>query len=55
MDHLRWDLKQIFDLAVSEECAQRNPALQLFTPERSPKRTRLVMNLEEVKKSSFGA
>jgi len=49
VDHLRWDLKQIFDLAVSEQCAQRNPALQLFTPREAPKPTRLVMNLEEVR------
>src|SRR5688500_3913653 len=43
-------MKQIFDLAVSEQCAQRNPALQLFTPREAPKPTRLVMNLEEVRR-----
>ena len=26
VDHLRWDLKQIFDMAVAEGCVIRNPA-----------------------------
>ncbi len=30
--HLRWDLKQIFDLAVDEGLVKRNPAVLLFTP-----------------------
>jgi integrase len=50
VNHLRWDLKQIFDLAVAEEFAQRNPATKLFTPREAPKPSRLIMNLEEVKK-----
>jgi hypothetical protein len=35
VDHLRWDLKQIFDMAVSEGYLQRNPAPLLFTPRES--------------------
>jgi len=50
VNHLRWDLKQIFDLAVAEEFTQRNPALKLFTPREARKPSRLVMNLEEVRK-----
>jgi hypothetical protein len=38
VDHLRWDMKQIFDMAVAEGQVVRNPALLLFTPNqpRSP-------------------
>ncbi len=50
VSHLRWDLKQIFDLAVAEDFALRNPATLLFTPREARKPSRLVMNLEEVKK-----
>jgi integrase len=50
VNHLQWDLKQIFDLAVAEGFAQRNPATLLFTPREARKPSRLVMNLEEVKK-----
>ncbi|MBV9498173.1 MAG: hypothetical protein JO138_02250 [Acidobacteriaceae bacterium] len=32
VDHLRWDLKQIFDMAVAEGYLQRSPAALLFTP-----------------------
>jgi hypothetical protein len=27
VDHLRWDLKQVFDMAVAEGYIERNPAL----------------------------
>src|ERR1051326_1001921 len=30
--HLRWDLKQMFDLAMSEGLVEKNPALMLFVP-----------------------
>src|SRR5580698_2164287 len=32
VDHLRWDLKQIFDMAIAEGFVRLNPALLLFTP-----------------------
>ena len=35
VDHLRWDLKAIFDMAVSEGLVVRNPALMLFTPKQA--------------------
>lgn len=50
VDHLRWDLRQIFEMAVAEGHIQRNPALLLFTPRDAARRERRVMNLEEVKK-----
>jgi len=49
VNHLRWDVKQIFDLALAEEFCHRNPALKLFTPREAMKPSRLVMNFEEVK------
>jgi len=48
VDHLRWDLKQIFDMAVAEGQVQRNPALLLFTPRNATKTVRRAMNVQEV-------
>ena len=48
VDHLRWDLKQIFDMVVAEEQLQRNPALLLFTPKEAKKPVRRAMSIQEV-------
>ncbi len=48
VDHLRWDLKQIFDMAVAEGQLQRNPALLLFTPKEAKKPVRRAMTIGEV-------
>ena len=48
VDHLRWDMKQIFDMAVAEGHVERNPALLLFTPKEAAKPIRRVMNIQEV-------
>jgi integrase len=48
VDHLRWDMKQIFDMAVAEGQVERNPALLLFTPREAAKPVRRVMTIEEV-------
>ena len=48
--HLRWDLRQIFGMAVSEGHIVRNPAELLFIPREAKRPERVVMNLEEVKK-----
>ena len=48
IDHLRWDLKQMFDMAVAEGCVQRNPAALLFTPKEAKKPIRETMSIEEV-------
>jgi site-specific recombinase XerD len=35
--HLRWDMRQIFKLAVAEGFIQRNPAELLFVPRGCPR------------------
>jgi integrase len=50
VDHLRWDLHQIFSLAVSEGHLRKNPAELLVTPKSIQGRPKLVMSLEEVNK-----
>jgi integrase len=48
VDHMRWDLKQIFDMALAEGQIDRNPALLLFTPKEAKKPVRRAMTIEEV-------
>jgi integrase len=50
VDHLRWDLNQIFAMAVSEDLIRKNPAELLFTPSEAKRGERLVMTIEEVKR-----
>jgi integrase len=50
VDHLRWDMKQIFDMAIAEGHIVRNPALLLFTPKEAKKPVRRVMTLPDVQK-----
>jgi integrase len=50
VDHLRWDLKQVFDMAVAEGFLLRNPAQLLFTPRDCPRAATRVMTFEEVRK-----
>jgi integrase len=50
VDHLRWDLKQIFRMAVAEGILMRNPAELLFTPRECPLPATKIMNREEVQK-----
>jgi integrase len=54
VDHLRFDLKQIFDMAVAEGQVVRNPALLLFTPSEAKKPVRRAMTIKEVQ-TCFGA
>lgn len=49
VDHLRWDLNQIFGMAVVEGYLQRNPAALLFTPRECRRATTRVMTVEEVR------
>jgi integrase len=56
VDHLRWDLKQILDLAVAENVIPRNPlyvsgSMLLFVPRECPHPNRPTMNEKEVKKA----
>jgi integrase len=48
VDHLRWDMKQIFDMAVAEGKIERNPALLLFTPREAAQPERRAMTIKEV-------
>jgi len=50
VDHLRWDLKQVFDMAVAEGFLLRNPAQLLFTPRECPRPATKIMTIEEVRK-----
>jgi integrase len=47
VNHIRWDLKQIFDMAVAEGCMKLNPALLLFTPREAKKPDRKVLSIPE--------
>ena len=49
VDHLRWDLKQVFDMAVAEGYLRRNPALLLFTPRECRRPATRVMTFAEVR------
>lgn len=49
VDHLRWDLKQIFDMAVAEGYLRRNLAALLFTPRECRQAATRVMTVEEVR------
>lgn len=48
IDHLWWDIKQIFDMAVSEGHVLRNPAALLYTPRDANRAERRVMTVQEV-------
>lgn len=49
VDHLRWDLKQIFGMAVAEDRLRKNPAALLFTPSQAHRATGRAMTWQEVK------
>jgi integrase len=46
--HLRWDLRQIFKMAVAEGLVSRNPAELLFVPRQCQKPTVRTMTIDEV-------
>jgi integrase len=47
VDHLRWDLKQIFDMAIAEGLIKLNPASMLFTPKEAKRPIYSVMTIEQ--------
>jgi integrase len=56
VDHLRWDLKQILDLAVAEDVISRNPvylssSMLLFVPRECTPPKRPMMNEKDVKQA----
>jgi integrase len=48
VNHLRWDLKQIFNMAQAEGLVQRNPAGLLFTPREACTGPRRVMSPDQI-------
>jgi len=48
VDHLKWDLKQIFNLAVADGNLQRNPAAMLLTVKPNLSRNKPVMTGEQI-------
>jgi integrase len=51
VDHLRWDLNQIFEMAVAEGIVKRNPAALLFTPRACSKPEHRTMTVDEIKRA----
>jgi integrase len=47
VDHLRWDLKQIFDMAIAEGLIKLNPASMLFTPKEAKRPAHPVLTIEQ--------
>jgi len=47
-DHLRWDLKQMFDLAIGDGIVEKHPATVLFTPRECKKPDHQSMTMKEV-------
>jgi integrase len=48
VDHLRWDLRQIFAMAIAEGHIRLNPAVLLFTPKAAKRPDHPVMTIENV-------
>src|SRR4051794_29428909 len=49
VSHLRFRLRSIFDLAISEAAVDRNPAKELYTPRNcAPSRARRLLSLEDL-------
>ena len=51
MDHLRWDLKQIFEMAVAEGFAPRKPGAACCSRRGSVLPATRIMTIEEVRKA----
>jgi integrase len=48
VDHLRWDLSAIFEMAVAEKVIATNPATRLYTPKYAPRGETRAMTVQEV-------
>src|SRR5215813_5686645 len=53
VDHLRWDLRQIFEMAIAEGVINRNPADLLFTPRECSRPEHRIMTVDEINRA-FG-
>lgn len=49
VNHLRWDLKQVFGMAIAEGYLQRNPAAILFVPKEARHAPKRVMTAAEAR------
>ena len=47
VDHLRWDLSSMFDMAVSEQVVSTNPTTSLYTPKTAKRYKSRVMTIEQ--------
>jgi integrase len=48
VDHLRWDLKAIFDMAIAEGMLTLNPAALLYTPKEAARPINPVLTAQQV-------
>jgi len=48
VDHLRWDLSAILEMAVAEKVIASNPGTRLYTPKHAPKGITRAMSVDEV-------
>jgi integrase len=49
VDHVRWDINSMFEMAVAEKVIASNPATRLYTPKQAPKGVTRAMSIEEVR------
>jgi len=49
VDHLRWDLNNVFKTALADGLVDSNPAAALFTPACKPEGEKRVMSPEEIR------
>ena len=54
VDHLRWDLSSMFDMAVSEQVTAVNPTASLYTPKTARRNESHAMSAEQVE-AALGA
>lgn len=48
VDHLRWDLSSMFDMAVAEKVVVTNPTASLYTPKTAKRNKQVAMSAEQV-------
>ncbi len=51
VDHLRWDLSAMFELAIAEKLVTVNPVAAVYTPPSSKKKEAAVMSVADVEKA----
>jgi integrase len=48
VDHLRWDLSAIFEMAIAEKVIEASPTTRLYTPKHAAKGQTRAMSVEQV-------